>query len=56
MRPVYRVGLILALTLTAPFCAPARAAEPDAPAALISPMEAVRLAIQNRLSAKFSAA
>lgn len=56
MRPVYRVGLILALTLTAPFCAPARAAEPDAPAALISPMQAVRLAIQNRLSAKFTAA
>jgi L,D-transpeptidase YcbB len=52
MEPVYRVALILALS--APL--PALAAEPDAPDALISSTEAIRIAIQNRLSAKFTSA
>jgi murein L,D-transpeptidase YcbB/YkuD len=54
MRAACRVALILALT--APFHAPAPAAEPDVPAALISPTEAIRIAVQNRLSEKFTTA
>jgi murein L,D-transpeptidase YcbB/YkuD len=53
LRAACRVALILALT--APLHAPALAAEPDMPAALISPTEAIRVAIQNRLSEKFTA-
>ncbi|HEY6920179.1 MAG TPA: hypothetical protein VI390_01050, partial [Methyloceanibacter sp.] len=54
MRAACRVALILALT--APLHAPALAAEPDVPAALISPTEAIRIAVQNRLSEKFTTA
>jgi L,D-transpeptidase YcbB len=54
MRPVYCVALILALS--APFTRLALAAEPDAPAALIGPTEPIRIAVQNRLSEKFTAA
>ena len=53
MKSIVRIALILALV--APFGAPALAAEPDAPAALITPAEAIRIAVQNRLSAKFTA-
>jgi L,D-transpeptidase YcbB len=53
LRAACRAALILALT--APLHAPALAAEPDMPAALISPTEAIRVAIQNRLSEKFTA-
>jgi len=53
MRAACRIAL--ALALTAPLHAPALAAEPDAPAALISPTEAIRIATQNRLSEKFTA-
>jgi murein L,D-transpeptidase YcbB/YkuD len=53
MRVACRVALILAFT--APLRAPALAAEPDVPAALISPTEAIRIAVQNRLSEKFTA-
>ncbi|MGC2410229.1 MAG: L,D-transpeptidase family protein [Methyloceanibacter sp.] len=42
--------------LAAPLSLPALAAEPDAPAALIGRPEAVRIAIQERLSAKFTSA
>jgi L,D-transpeptidase YcbB len=52
IRLVYRVALVLALSTPLP----ALAAEPDAPGALISSSEAIRIAIQNRLSAKFTAA
>ncbi|HET7448263.1 MAG TPA: L,D-transpeptidase family protein [Methyloceanibacter sp.] len=44
------------MALTAPLHAPALAAEPDVPAALISPTEAIRIAVQNRLSEKFTTA
>ncbi|HEX2380315.1 MAG TPA: hypothetical protein VHI74_06230, partial [Methyloceanibacter sp.] len=54
MRRVYHLALTLAVI--APLHAPAFAAEPDAPAVLIGPTEAIRIAIQNRLSAKFTAA
>jgi murein L,D-transpeptidase YcbB/YkuD len=53
MRAACRVALILALA--ALLHAPALAAEPDVPAALISPTEAIRIAVQNRLSEKFTA-
>ena len=53
MRAACPVALILALA--APLHAPALAAEPDLPAALISPTEAIRVAVQNRLSEKFTA-
>ena len=49
MRPVYSIAL--SLFLAAPLSAPAFAAEPDA---LITRTEAIRIAVQNRLSAKFS--
>ena len=52
MRPIYRVAL--ALLLVAPLTAPAFAAEPDAPDALIGRPEAIRIAVQTRLSAKFT--
>src|SRR6516165_661586 len=53
MRATCPVALILALA--APSHAPALAAEPDVPAALINPTEAIRIAVQNRLSEKFTA-
>jgi len=53
MRPIYRIAL--ALFLGAPLSLPALAAEPDAPQALISRTEAIRIAVQNRLSGKFTA-
>ena len=52
MRPVRRIALNL--LVAAPLALPAMAAEPDAPQALITRTEAIRLAIQNRLSAKFT--
>jgi L,D-transpeptidase YcbB len=52
MRPVSCIAL--ALFLAVPWSLPAVAAEPDAPAALIGRNEAVRAAIQERLSAKFT--
>src|SRR5688572_23425555 len=52
MRPIYRIAF--ALFLAAPLTAPAGAVEPDAPQALITGTEAIRLAVQNRLSAKFT--
>jgi L,D-transpeptidase YcbB len=53
MRPIYRVALTLALV--APLSGPALAVEPDAPGALITPSEAICIAVQTRLSAKFTA-
>jgi murein L,D-transpeptidase YcbB/YkuD len=52
MRPVHRIAF--ALLLAAPMSVPAFAVEPDAPQALITRTEAIRLAVQNRLSAKFT--
>jgi murein L,D-transpeptidase YcbB/YkuD len=52
MRPVYRIALTLLLAV--PLSLPAIAAEPEAPEALIAGTEAIRLAVQNRLSAKFT--
>jgi L,D-transpeptidase YcbB len=54
MRPIYRVALTLALV--GPLSGQALAVEPDAPGALITPSEAVGIAVQTRLSAKFTAA
>jgi L,D-transpeptidase YcbB len=54
MRPISSIAL--ALFLTAPWSLPAFAAEPDAPGVLIGRPEAVRIAIQERLSAKFTSA
>ena len=54
MRPVSCIAL--ALFLAAPLSLPACAAEPDAPSALIGRSEAVRVAVQERLSAKFTSA
>ena len=53
MRPVCRLALTLLLAV--PLSVPALAAEPDAPQALISQTEAIRIAVQNRLSGKFTA-
>ena len=53
MRPVYRIALALFFAVAS---LPAVAAEPDAPAALITPCEAIRVAVQERLSAKFTKA
>jgi murein L,D-transpeptidase YcbB/YkuD len=53
MRPIY--GIALTLFLAAPLSAPAFAAEPDAPSTLVSRTEAVRIAVQTQLSAKFTA-
>jgi murein L,D-transpeptidase YcbB/YkuD len=52
MNSILRAAFILALL--APFGAPALAAEPDQPATLISPLDAIRSAVQNKLSAKFT--
>jgi murein L,D-transpeptidase YcbB/YkuD len=52
MRAVHRIAF--ALFMAAPVSVPAFAVEPDAPQALISRAEAIRLAVQNRLSAKFT--
>jgi len=52
MRPIYRIALTF--LLAAPLGVPALAAEPDAPQKLISRTEAIGIAIQNRLSAKFT--
>jgi murein L,D-transpeptidase YcbB/YkuD len=52
MRGVFRV--VLALVLAAGWAAPVLAAEPDAPQALVSRAEAIRIAVQTRLSAKFT--
>jgi murein L,D-transpeptidase YcbB/YkuD len=54
MRAVHRVALFVALF--APFAAQALAAEPDQPDNLITRSEAIRIAVQNRLSEKFIAA
>ena len=53
MRPICRITL--ALFLAAPLSVPALAAEPDAPQALLSRTEAIRIAVQTKLSAKFTA-
>ena len=52
MRPICRIAL--ALFLAAPLSVPALAAEPEAPQALITRSEAIRIAIQTKLSAKFT--
>jgi murein L,D-transpeptidase YcbB/YkuD len=52
MRPVASVAL--AFLLAAPFCVAAQAAEPDAPGALVDRGDAIRIAVQERLSAKFT--
>ena len=52
MRPFCRVAL--ALAFVGWFGLPALAAEPDGPDALIDPIEAIRIAVQTRLSAKFT--
>ncbi|MFA9387215.1 MAG: murein L,D-transpeptidase [Methyloceanibacter sp.] len=53
MRPIYIVAVTL--FLVAPPSAPAFAAEPDAPNALVTRAEAIRMAVLDRLSEKFSA-
>jgi L,D-transpeptidase YcbB len=53
MRPIY--GIALTLLLAAPVSAPAFAVEPEAPQTLISGTEAIRIAVQTRLSEKFNA-
>ncbi len=52
MRPICRIAL--ALFLAAPLSVPAFAVEPEAPQALITRSEAIRIAIQTKLSAKFT--
>ena len=52
MRPFSCIAL--ALFLAAPLTLAAYAAEPESPDALVGPPEAVRAAIQDRLSAKFT--
>ena len=52
MRPICRIAL--ALFLAAPLSVPALAVEPEAPQALITRSEAIRIAIQTKLSAKFT--
>jgi murein L,D-transpeptidase YcbB/YkuD len=53
MRRVHRIALTLALL--APFSAPVLAAEPEQPETLITAGDAIRMAVQNRLSEKFTA-
>jgi murein L,D-transpeptidase YcbB/YkuD len=53
MRRVHLIALTLALL--APFGAPVLAAEPDQPDTLITASDAIRMAVQNRLSEKFTA-
>jgi murein L,D-transpeptidase YcbB/YkuD len=52
MRAVHRIALFVALLTQ--FAAPAFAAEPDQPDSLITRSEAIRVAVQNRLSEKFT--
>ena len=52
MRPIYRIALTL--LVAAPLSLPARAAEPEAPQDLITGAEAIRIAVRNKLSAKFT--
>jgi murein L,D-transpeptidase YcbB/YkuD len=52
MRPICRIAF--ALFLTTPLALPSFAAEPESPDALIGSTEAVRAAIQEQLSAKFT--
>jgi L,D-transpeptidase YcbB len=52
MRPISRIALTL--LVAAPLSVPALAAEPDAPEGLIGRTEAIRLAVQTQLSAKFT--
>ena len=54
MRPISCIAF--ALFLAAPLALPACAAEPESPDALIGRTEAVRIAIQEQLSAKFTTA
>ena len=54
MRPFVRVAF--ASLLAATLGLPAFAAEPDAPSALIGRADAIRIAVQNQLSAKFTTA
>jgi murein L,D-transpeptidase YcbB/YkuD len=54
MRPFFR--LAFASCLVAASCLPAIAAEPDAPDTLIGRAEAIRIAVQDQLSAKFTSA
>ncbi len=54
MRPFQCIAL--AFLCAVPLGATAFAAEPDAPSTLVSPAEAIRIGVQNRLSAKFTAA
>jgi murein L,D-transpeptidase YcbB/YkuD len=53
MRPIH--SMALTLMLAAPVSAPAFAVEPDAPAKLVSKIDAIRLAVQTRLGEKFTA-
>jgi murein L,D-transpeptidase YcbB/YkuD len=46
--------IALTLTVAAPLSLPALAVEPNAPQALITRAEAIRIAVQNKLSAKFT--
>ncbi|MGH6865767.1 MAG: L,D-transpeptidase family protein [Methyloceanibacter sp.] len=52
MGPIFRIALTLLLAAT--LSTPAFAAEPDAPDALITRVEAIRIAVQTHLSAKFT--
>jgi murein L,D-transpeptidase YcbB/YkuD len=52
MRPIFRFAF--ASCLVAAVSLPALAAEPDAPDALIGRSDAIRIAVQNQLSAKFT--
>ena len=54
MRPIFR--LAFASSLVAAASLPAMAAEPDAPDALVGRADAIRIAVQGQLSAKFTAA
>ncbi len=48
--------IALTMALLAPLATPVLAAEPDQPESLITPNEAIRILVQNRLSEKFTAA
>ena len=52
MRAIFRIALALLLAASASL--PALAVEPDAPQALITRAEAIRIAVQANLSAKFT--
>ena len=54
MRPICRIAF--ALFLSAPLALPALAAEPELRDALIGRTEAIRIAMQEQLSAKFTTA